>query len=79
MSYSSSHKEVYSEEIPLPIELDSDVKVSSVHLILNISFINRAIVGAISAWYLFLFVFLLLPLGVCSECVSRLSYTEEVW
>jgi len=48
VSYSSSNEEVYSDEIPLPINADIDVKVSSVHLILNIGFINRAIVSVTS-------------------------------
>jgi len=44
VSFSSSHEEIYSEEIPLPINANVNVKVSSVRLILNIGFIDRAIV-----------------------------------
>ena len=35
---------IYSKDIPLPIKMDFDVKVSSFHLILNMAFISRAIV-----------------------------------
>jgi len=48
MSYSSPHEVVYSEEIPLPINSDIDVKVSSICLILNIGLIDRTIVCDVS-------------------------------
>ena len=35
---------MYSKDIPLPIKMDFDVKLSSYHLILNMAFISRAIV-----------------------------------